>query len=204
MAKRERRRRSAERAARRSSSPPPPPPGLLSEYWRPIISIVVIVAFGIVVVWAITHADLGDDNGTDKELAPTYALQDIDGELISSDLFKGRVVILDLFATWCSPCREQILELNELRNLYPETVLTIISVDVDPGETPEQVRSFRDEHGARWYFALDTDDLSTKYDASSIPTMVIIDKDGYLVWRHQGVTRLDDLHQLIEPLLAGA
>ena len=94
--------------------------------------------------------------------------------------------------------------MEELRNLrlhYPEFVVVIISVDVDPAEDTQMVRTFRDEYSARWPFARDTDDLATKYDASSIPTMVIIDKDGNIAWRHQGLTSFEDLRLLIDPLV---
>jgi thiol-disulfide isomerase/thioredoxin len=206
MGKRDRRkRRKAGRVAERSS-PPPPQSDLFSENWRAITAIAIVLILAVVAIWAVTQADWGDGgepngNGPDKEVAPAFALQDIDGELFSLDVFKGRVVILDLFATWCGPCRLQMEELNRLRAHYPDGVVVILSVDVDPGETSQMIRDFRDEYSATWKFARDTDDLSTKYDASSIPTMVIIDRDGYIAWRHQGVTSFEDLQQLIEPLL---
>ncbi len=135
------------------------------------------------------------------EAAPDFQLVSIDGDPVSLDKYRGRVVVLDLFATWCGPCRTQMVELNKLRAVYPEHEVVILSVDVDQRETEQQIRDFRDQYNADWAFATDTDYLGDKYDAQSIPTMAIIDKDGGLAWRHVGVTDVDELKSRIEPLL---
>ena len=201
MAKRARSKKSGSRASPRSRAPSPPP-SLFSVYWRPIVTVVVLVAFAALLAWAISQTGPDEDgNGNGKELAPTYSLQDIDGHIFSSEVFKGRVVVLDLFATWCGPCAVQMEQLNRLRAHYPENVIVIVSVDVDPRETTQDVRAFKEEHGGTWYFARDTDNLNGKYDASNIPTMAVIDQEGYLVWRHQGTVSFEELRDIIQPLL---
>ena len=202
MAKRARRRRKAESAAKRSSAPPPPPPDFFSENWRAIAAIAIVLILTIVVVWAVTQADWGDDDEPNgKVVAPAFSLFDVDNLHFELALQKGKVVVLDLFATWCIPCRDQMEALNELRLHYPEWLVVMISVDVDPLEGAQLVRDFRDEYSASWTFALDSDNLTTKYNADQVPTLAIIDRDGNLVWTHQGTTSFEDLKLLIDPLI---
>jgi len=173
---------------------------------------VVIVVFLVVAVsaYALTVNSNDDDengNGPDppppKELAPNFVVTSIDGERVALDQYRGRVVILDLMATWCGPCADQMEELNHIYAEYPESQVVILSIGVDTDETDQQLRNFRDQYYANWRFSSDTDDVGTKYDASSIPTMAIIDQAGKLEWRHAGLTLADDLRDIIDPLLEG-
>jgi hypothetical protein len=77
----------------------------------------------------------------------------------------------------------------------------ILSIGVDTKETNQQLRQFRDENHANWRFARDIDDVGTKYDVSNIPTLVIVGKDGKMVWKDAGVTPFEDLKDRIDPLL---
>ena len=167
------------------------------------------MAFIIVIMIAVAYVvanQSGDDTPEtgNKEPAPDFSISSIDGAPVRLDAYRGRVVVLDLFATWCGPCRTQMGELNQLRAYYARSEVEILSVDVDPKETNQQIRNFRDEFNADWTFSSDTDDLSQKYDASSIPTMVVIDQDGNMVFRHAGVTTFSELQDIIDPLLQGA
>ena len=91
--------------------------------------------------------------------------------------------------------------LNQIRASYPESRVVILSIGVDTKETDAQLRQFKEQHYANWRFAGDTDDVGTKYDASSIPTLAIIDQHGNLDYRHSGVVTADDLRAKIDPLL---
>jgi peroxiredoxin len=181
--------------------------------WRTLAIVIVVFLVVAVSVYAITTrpGDKDDDgngdgngNGNDPpptNEAPRFSLTTVDGEPISLDQFRGHVVVLDLMATWCNPCAIQMEDLNQLRAAYPEREVVILSVGVDTSESDQLLRDFRDQHYASWRFARDTDDVGTKYDAQSIPTLAIIDKDGNQVWRHSGVTSFDDLRDKIDPLL---
>jgi thiol-disulfide isomerase/thioredoxin len=200
--------------ARERSRAPPPKLSFWDLHGR-----VVVYAFAIFVVIALVAYAVGstgpddgngdggggDGNGdnppTFTSAAPTFNLVTVEGEPIALDQYRGRVVVLDLFATWCGPCRTQMVELNKLRASYSEAEVVILSVDVDTSETEQQVKDFRDEYNAAWAFALDTDDLGGKYEVSSIPTLAIVTKDGKLAWRHAGATSVSELRERIDPLL---
>ena len=189
--------------------PPPPPPSFLEQNWR--MMAIVIVVFLIVAVSAYAVNTLSPDDGTNGndngngpptvDKAPDFQVTTIDGEPIALNQFRGQVVVLDLMATWCGPCADQMEELNRLRAEYPTTQVVILSIGVDTKETDQQLRTFKDQYHANWRFSGDTDNVGTKYDAQNIPTLALIDKDGDLQWHHAGVTSFEDLQKKIDPLL---
>ncbi len=203
MAKRARNPKDGSKRKRRSS--PPPPPDFWAMNGRKVIGAIFVIAIVIAAAYVVVNYEPEGDNGPgtpgDREPAPTFSVTDIDGIRIDLEAYRGRVVVLDLFATWCGPCVTQMEELNQLQVHYPPSQLVIISIDVDTSETTQQIRTFRDDHNANWAFASDTDNVGTKYDAGSIPTLAIIDQDGDLVWRHAGVASFGQLQGLIDPLL---
>jgi peroxiredoxin len=182
-----------------------PPPSFWAANQRTIIGVVFIIALMLAVAYVVTNQSVDDVPETgNKDPAPDFSISSIDGAPVELDAYRGKVVVLDLFATWCGPCRTQMGELNKLRAYYPKSEVVILSVDVDPKETTQQIRDFRDEYNADWTFSTDTDGLGQKYDASSIPTMAVIDQDGNMVFRHAGVTTLSQLQEIIDPLVQGA
>ncbi len=202
MSKRARNGKNGSRSRRRSS--PAPPPSFWAANQRTMIGAVFIIVIMIAAAYIVTNQSDDDVPVTGNgELAPGFSITSIDGAPVELDAYRGKVVVLDLFATWCGPCRTQMGELNQLRAYYPKSQVVILSVDVDPKETIKQIRDFRDEYNADWTFSTDTDGLGQKYDASSIPTMAVIDQDGNMVFRHAGVTTLAQLQALIDPLLQG-
>ena len=170
---------------------------------------IVIVVFMVVVVSAYAVNTVSPDDGTNGngngpptvEKAPVFDLTTIDGEAIALNQFRGQVVVLDLMATWCGPCVTQMEYLNQVRAAYTESEVVLLSIGVDTKETGQQLRTFRDENHANWRFARDTDGVGQKYGATNIPTLVIVDKDGMMVWKDAGVTSFEDLQKRIDPLL---
>jgi thiol-disulfide isomerase/thioredoxin len=106
-------------------------------------------------------------------------------------------------ATWCQPCKEQIANLKSIQNEYADRGVTIISVDVDPQDTSAHLLEYRTERGATWQFVLDANGiyLEPKYSATSIPTIVIVNKDGQIAKRNVGLMSVDALKNAIDPLL---
>lgn len=203
MSKHSRNKKNGSRRRRRSS--PAPPPSFWAAHQRTVIGVVFIIVIMIAVAYVVANQN-GDDipETENKEPAPDFSISSIDGAPVELAAYRGKVVVLDLFATWCGPCRTQMGELNQIRAYYPKSEVVILSVDVDPKETTQEIRNFRDEYNADWSFSSDTDNLGQKYDASSIPTMVVIDQDGNMVFRHAGVTTFSELQDIINPLLQGA
>jgi peroxiredoxin len=132
-----------------------------------------------------------------QEFAPDFTLTDIDGSEFSLRDFGGRVVLLDFFATWCSPCVSEISNLKSLHEEFGDD-LVIISISVSPSsDTAEKLQEFRQEYQMNWIIARDTIGINDEYGVQYIPTLVVIDQEGYINHKHVGLTDESVLHEEI-------
>jgi thiol-disulfide isomerase/thioredoxin len=124
------------------------------------------------------------------EAATDFTIQDVStGVTYSLNDLIGRVVVLDLFATWCPPCAVALPYLRELYLKYSEDEVRIISIDVDSSESQSLVSQFRHDNNMDWIVGRDTDgSISAVYGSGSIPTFHIIDQKGNIHWSDSGFT----------------
>ncbi|TET19669.1 redoxin domain-containing protein [Candidatus Bathyarchaeota archaeon] len=127
-------------------------------------------------------------------VAPDFILTDIDGNSFSLSDYHGRVVLLNFFATWCAPCVYQIPHLAEINRNYNSGKVKIMSIS-SSSDSEADLQQFRNTHGMDWIVARDTDGVFDKYNVSYITTLVIIDQDGYIRYRHVGFTEASVLSQ---------
>jgi thiol-disulfide isomerase/thioredoxin len=134
--------------------------------------------------------------------APNWEFEMSDGETLELDELRGRLVIVDLFATWCTPCDTQAEYLHEMYNDYGSAIW-ILSLSVDPSETAEMIADYKEGHEAEWQHGLDTGSVFSNYfSVESIPTVVIIDSEGYFRWMHVGVWQPDDMRSTMSRLFS--
>ncbi|HUL74838.1 MAG TPA: TlpA disulfide reductase family protein [Vicinamibacterales bacterium] len=124
----------------------------------------------------------------DKE-APALELQTLDGEIITPDTFRNKVVVLDFWATWCGPCRRTLPLLEEVYNEYRQNPdVVILAVNTSWNNSIEDARRFVAQYDYTVPFAYDRD--SRVADAlvrpRGIPTFCILDRSGKLRLRHVG------------------
>jgi peroxiredoxin len=138
-----------------------------------------------------------------KEKAANFSLVDIDGKSFSLSDYRGKVVLLDFFTTWCNPC---VLEIEHLRGLYAEysaDEFVILSISVDPdGDTVSMLQVFAFQNEMTWTVARDTDNVAYKYGVSPIPHLVIVDAEGYETYSHIGLTAESTLRSEINSLVS--
>lgn len=133
--------------------------------------------------------------------APDFALTDTDGNTFSLSNFGDKVVVLDLMATGCGPCVYEMSHLKEVQQHYGDNVI-ILSISVTwGGDTNQALAAFKQDQGCTWRFAIDTDDITTKYNALAIPKLVLIDKNGDIRFTNEGVTSSSTLIEKIDELL---
>lgn len=135
------------------------------------------------------------------QIAPNFTLTDINGDQFSLSDFRGRVVVIDLMATWCGPCITEMGHLREIFSNYDHNEVWILSIDVDNSETISQLTEFKADHGDDWTFATQGNSVGTTYGVTGIPQMYIIDKDGFIAYKNTGVTSSDKLSSEINKLL---
>ncbi len=125
---------------------------------------------------------------SDKPLPlPAFTLTDVDGRVIDQAAWKGKVVLLNFWATWCGPCRAEIPDLIALQNKYRDR-LVIIGLSVDEGKTANaSVKTFVAEHQMNYPVAIVDDKIEKLFGGvTSIPSTFVLSPDGKIVQRHLG------------------
>lgn len=116
--------------------------------------------------------------------APAFTLTNLDGKSVSLSDFRGKVVVLDFWATWCPPCKREIPDFIDLQKEYGSQGVQIVGIALDE---PEKVQAFARQNGMNYPILLGSDEISLRYGGiSGIPTTFIIDKSGKIVNRFVG------------------
>lgn len=117
--------------------------------------------------------------------APDFTLTDIDGNTFSLSDFRGQVVILEFFATYCGSCIDEIPHLKTIqRTQNLNRAFVIIALSIWDQDTNERLRQFRDDYDIAWILARDTTNVRGDYSVSALPTLFVIDQDGYITYEH--------------------
>ena len=133
--------------------------------------------------------------------APAFSILGLDGRAISSSDWRGKVVLLNFWATWCGPCREEIPALMALQQRYRGRVL-IIGLSVDDGP-PAAVRKFALDHQINYPVAIADSKVQDAYGGiSQVPSTWVVNPDGNIVQEHRGQLDPDVTEQEVRSLLA--
>jgi len=152
---------------------------------------IIALAVGAYAAWQGTHPP-----SESVGLPTLYTLADAE-----FSEFRGKVIVVDCFATWCEPCKTEIPHLAELRESYGSSEVAIVSVgSVSDSET--KLREFKKEFNMDWYVARDTVAVFDKYNIAAIPTLIILDQDGNIHFTREGLTDAATLSEKIHELLA--
>ena len=133
--------------------------------------------------------------------APPFLVADIDGAPISTADWHGKVVLLNFWATWCPPCREEIPEMISLANRYKDR-LQIIGISMDDGP-PEEVRAFAKQIGINYPVVMWSREIIREYGGvPALPTSFIINPEGRVVQKHVGLYS-EDVYEIEVRALLG-
>jgi thiol-disulfide isomerase/thioredoxin len=118
--------------------------------------------------------------------APDFKLSGLDGKPVTLADSKGKVVLLNFWATWCGPCRAEIPDLIELQNKYKDH-LQILGLVVDDDDQDE-IKKFVNKFKINYPVALATDDIRIQYGGiAALPTSFMLDSEGRVVQKHEGL-----------------
>jgi thiol-disulfide isomerase/thioredoxin len=133
-----------------------------------------------------------------------FTLKDLDGKPVKLSQFRGHPVVVDFWATWCAPCREQIPQLKKLYDEYHKShglVVLGVACDTVQGEGAKVVPPYVKELAIDYPILLADDDVLEQFDVVALPTTVFILPDGRVVGRLRGEGPKDELSRAVEQLL---
>jgi thiol-disulfide isomerase/thioredoxin len=158
------------------------------------------VALAIALIWVAPGVDTETPDGVEMARLD-FTLQDLNGADVALASFKGKVILLNFWATWCGPCKAEIPELVELQQQYKDD-LVVLGVSVD--DPVEKLRPYADEYKMN-YPVLVGNGQQEFQDAYGplwgIPVSVIVDRDGRIAKRHSGIGTKERFEQEIKSLL---
>lgn len=133
-------------------------------------------------------------------LAPDFTLPQLNGQPLRLSSYRGKVVLLDFWATWCVPCREEILHFVELQNKYGQSGVQIIGVSMD--DTADPVRTFYQQLRMNYPVVMGNAGIGEDYGGVlGLPIAFILDRDGRIVVKHVGATEPEVIEKDVVALL---
>lgn len=162
---------------------------------------VLTLFLAVAVVGACADSDEAAKSQKPREVAPGFSLPVLQGGgKVSLESLRGKIVIIDFWATWCTPCEFQVPELNAFHEAHrsePDVALFGISIDTEGSEV---IAKWTEEKGVRYPILLADDDLALQYGAEGFPTVVIIRGDGTIDSRHAGLIQQVELEEILGAL----
>jgi thiol-disulfide isomerase/thioredoxin len=127
------------------------------------------------------------------EPAPRYAATTLAGDSASTSALAGKVVLLNVWATWCAPCRDEIPYLQSLYDRHRGEGLEVVGVSVDARGQESAIREFAQEFRMTYPIWRDPDErVQSLYFALGVPSSYLIDRAGILRWRRLGTIHAED------------
>ncbi|MEP7382308.1 MAG: TlpA disulfide reductase family protein [Gemmatimonadota bacterium] len=138
----------------------------------------------------------GDGTPSVAELgkaSPPYTAKVLGGGSASLAEYQGKVVLLNVWATWCAPCRDEIPFLEALHTAQAARGLAVVGVSVDAAGSEQTIAEFRKDFGMTYPIWLDPDErVQSLFLALGVPASYIIDREGVLRWKHLGTVKASD------------
>ena len=155
-------------------------------------------------LWCGTGLAQGVCSADAKSANLNFAFKDLQGKSVTLSDYKGKVVLLDFWATWCPPCRKEIPGFIELYNTYKSRGLVVIGVSMDDTGDLADVKRFAAQMKMNYPILLGfgrEEDLKPVFGELPLPTSFVIARDGRICARHDGLTSKVQVQREIAGLL---
>ena len=170
--------------------------------WIPgVLGAVALVWVGMAVMRPSFPPGQGGSQALMPTAAPDFTLSGLDGQLVRLSDFKGKVVILDFWATWCPPCRAELPHFKALYSKYRTQGLEIVGVALDDGGA-SVVRPFVQAQGITYPILIGDEKVTQAYGGiRGIPTTFVIDREGQIVNKYVGYQSREVFESAVKPPL---
>jgi peroxiredoxin len=119
--------------------------------------------------------------------APDFTLHDMSGKKVTLSEFRGKVVLVEFWATWCPPCKDAVPEMNKVYEKYKGQNVEVLAISVDQGsDVASKVRSFVKENRVNYPVLIDDKKVNVSYGVGNVPVAFVIDKQGKVAKKHIG------------------
>ena len=126
-----------------------------------------------------TNTNNTNNAESNRQIAPDFSWQDANGKIVHLSDLKGKVVLIDFWATWCGPCRMTIPHVEAIYNKFKDKGVVVIGVNLDNQASRQKVEQFIKEKGITYLVIGDPNGaVASQYGATSIPRFFFIDKHG--------------------------
>jgi len=139
------------------------------------------------------------------ETVPQIALKDLSGQKQRLSDLKGSIVVLNFWATWCVPCKEELPVISRLRDTYAGKPVRFVAISIDEQKNRSQIADFLAKHNVTleaWVGAT-TETMAKAGFGDIVPSTLILDQAGEVITRITGEARDEDIRSRIDWLLAG-
>lgn len=146
----------------------------------------IVVAALLLLGWTLWQHS-GKPRTTGLRPAPDFSVTDLSGRSLRLSDYRGQVVLLDFWATWCDPCKEEIPHFIQMQNKYASQGLQVVGISMDDAEPP--VRRFQQQFQMNYPVAIGNPKLADQYGGIlGLPVTLVIDRNGRITTRHVGAT----------------
>lgn len=187
---------------------------------KTILAVLAVITLAFAVFYAFqspsTQTENVGSNVNIGQVAQPFSIQTIDNDIITSENLKGKPTVLWFMAAWCPSCAYQAEDLKQIKQSFGNRV-NIVAIDLwvsstidawkdrgaDPStsESANELRAFRDRFGGNWIWALDTDEVTFKYNIVVVDSTIILNEDWEIIYKRGGPTGFDDLFEVIKGVL---
>jgi peroxiredoxin len=173
-------------------------------YVNLVVAVVLILAGIGMLFWLGQQSAAGaGDNSSPAQVGQTasdFHLSSLDGEPVALSDYRGQVVVVNLWATWCPPCKAEMPAINTFYKAYRDEGFVVLAVNSQ--EDAATVQTFIQANGFSFPVLLDQQaEVINRYQVRGLPTTFIIDRDGIIRYVHTGAITENQLERIIKPLL---
>lgn len=136
-----------------------------------------------------------------RKPAPELHLRDSSGHLVNLGSYRGKIVVLDFWATWCHGCKEEIPWFAEFQRKYGSQGVKVVGVSLDD-EGWKVVKPFVQSAGVPYRIVLGNDSIAKEYGITNMPDTFLIDRQGKIAAKYTGLVNRDDVDAKLRAMLA--